>query len=90
MELYLVRHAVAGDREEFAQKNPEDHLRPITLKGRKKLQKVAMKLLDLIEEVDFIVTSPYLRAMQSAEVISQLIYEVPIKKAAELVPASIS
>ena len=43
MELYLVRHAIAEDREDFAKKNQDDSLRPLTVKGRKRMQKVAMQ-----------------------------------------------
>lgn len=35
MKLYIVRHAVAIDRDEFALQSTEDSLRPITAKGEK-------------------------------------------------------
>ncbi|MBX2988921.1 MAG: phosphohistidine phosphatase SixA [Bdellovibrionaceae bacterium] len=86
MELYLIRHAVAEDREEFARRSQDDSLRPLTVKGRKKMQKVAIRLRDQVGDVDLIVTSPYLRARQTAEILSQMFFETKIIEAPELVP----
>lgn len=88
MQLYLIRHAVAEDRDEFAQKNHDDSLRPVTIKGRKRLQKVAIRFRDLISDLDLIVTSPYVRARQTAEVLSQIFFETEVVEAPELVPQS--
>lgn len=86
MEIYLVRHAVAEDRDEFASKNHDDSQRPLTIKGRKRMQAVAMRLHGLIGDVDMIVSSPYLRARQTAEILSQIFFETEVEEAAELVP----
>lgn len=83
-----MRHSLAEDREEYKKKSSEDSLRPLTLKGRKKTQKVAMKLRDLIKEVDVIVSSPFTRARQTAEIVSQIFIETKVIEAAELVPSS--
>lgn len=89
MELILMRHGPAEDREEFAKKNLEDSLRPLTLKGRKRTQKVAMHLRDWMGgEVDLIVSSPFARARQTAELVSQIFLETKVVEAAELVPSS--
>ncbi len=88
MELILVRHAIAEEREVFAKKNQDDHLRPLTLKGRKKMQKMAMALTDWVGDVDLIVSSPYVRARQTAEILSQIFFETPVVEASELVPQS--
>lgn len=88
MELILFRHGIAEDREDFAKKNLDDHLRPLTLKGRKRVQKVGIKLRDWISEVDMIVSSPFTRARQTAEILSQIYFETPVVEAAELVPQS--
>ena len=66
MNLYLMRHAIAADADE----NTEDHRRALTEKGRKKLGKIArnMKKLDL--SFDLIMTSPTLRARQTADVVA--------------------
>lgn len=88
MELIIMRHGLAEDREEFARKNPEDALRPLTMKGRKRTQKVAMKLRDWVDEIDLIVSSPFTRARQTAELVSQIFIETKVVEAPELVPAS--
>lgn len=88
MELILMRHGLAEDREEFAKKSSEDHLRPLTLKGRKRTQKVCMQLRDWIEEVDLIVSSPFTRARQTAEIASQIFIDQKVVEAPELVPSS--
>ncbi|AFY00657.1 SixA phosphatase family protein [Bdellovibrio bacteriovorus] len=88
MELIIIRHAVAEDKEEFAKKGQEDHLRPLTLKGRKRMQKVCVNLRDYVKEIDLIVSSPLTRARQTAEIISQIYFETKVVEAPELVPHS--
>jgi len=83
-----MRHGLAEDREEFAKKNQDDSLRPLTMKGRKRTQKVAMQLRDWLEEVDLIVSSPFTRARQTAELVSQIFIETKVVEAPELVPSS--
>jgi phosphohistidine phosphatase len=88
MRLILVRHAMAEDREEFFKKNIEDHLRPLTLKGKKKMLKVALEFSDLIGQVDHIITSPFLRAKETANILHEVFPAASIVEAAELVPQS--
>ena len=88
MELIIIRHGIAEDREDFAKKNLGDHLRPLTLKGRKRVQKVGMQLADWIPSVDLIVSSPFVRARQTAEIMSQIFFETKVIEAPELVPQS--
>ena len=67
MDLYLLRHAIAVDRDT---PNIDDSERPLTVDGRKKMERVAeaMRALDL--EFNWILTSPYLRALQTAEIVA--------------------
>lgn len=88
MELIIIRHAVAEEREDFAKKGQEDQLRPLTLKGRKRMQKVAVKLRDYVKNFDVIVTSPFTRARQTAEIMSQIYFETKVIEVPELVPQS--
>ncbi len=88
MELVIIRHAIAEEREDFKKKGLEDQFRPLTLKGRKKMQKVAFQLKDHVKSFDVIVTSPFTRARQTAEILSQIYFDVPVVEAAELVPQS--
>lgn len=88
MELIIIRHAVAEEREDFKKKGLEDNLRPLTLKGRKKMQKVCVFLQDYVEDIDVVVTSPLTRARQTAEIISQIYFEAQVVEAPELAPQS--
>jgi phosphohistidine phosphatase len=52
------------------------------------MQKVAIAIRDQIEVVDLIVTSPYIRAKQTADLVSQIFFDTKTMSAAELVPHS--
>jgi phosphohistidine phosphatase len=86
MLLFIIRHATAEEREEFAKKNTDDSLRPLTPKGKKKLQKMILSLEKEFDKLDLVVTSPYLRAKQSAQIVSDLTEGTKIVESAELVP----
>lgn len=88
MKLILVRHALAEDREEFFKKNMEDHLRPLTPKGKKKMEKIATEFVELIGHVDHIITSPYTRAKETAKILKDVYTDASVIEAAELVPQS--
>jgi phosphohistidine phosphatase len=66
MNLYLMRHAIAAEADE----NSDDSQRPLTKIGRKKLGKIARNLEKLDLSFDLILTSPYLRARQTADVVA--------------------
>jgi len=67
MKLYIVRHAIAVEagKPEYE----DDSLRPLTGKGKKKMQRIARGLRELEAEFDLILTSPYLRAVETAKII---------------------
>lgn len=88
MELIIIRHGNAEEREEFAKKGLEDQLRPLTLKGRKRMQKIFIQLRDQVKGFDAIVSSPFTRARQTAEILSQIYFETKVLEAPELVPQS--
>jgi phosphohistidine phosphatase len=69
MILLLVRHADAGNRDPAQW--PDDRMRPLTDKGRKVQTKVAKALGKLGLVPELIVTSPWTRAAQTAEVMQQ-------------------
>ena len=66
MKLYLLRHAIAAERD--PDKYPDDALRPLTAAGSKKMIKVADALDQMGLKVDLILSSPFLRARQTAEI----------------------
>lgn len=67
MELYLLRHGVAGQRGDPRYLNDAD--RPLTKKGRKKLRAQLTGLEAFNVRPGVVVTSPLARARQTAEVV---------------------
>jgi phosphohistidine phosphatase SixA len=62
MAAYVVRHAKAGDRAEW---KGDDRLRPLTKSGREQAAALAEMLTD--EPIDRILSSPYVRCLQTVE-----------------------
>jgi phosphohistidine phosphatase len=71
MRILIIRHAVAEERESFAKSAQDDALRPLTRQGRKKMRKAARGLARLVPAVDVIASSPLVRAVQTAEIVSE-------------------
>lgn len=69
MKLVLIRHAIAEDREDFAQTGESDDARPLTDSGRKKMKRTVRGLRELVN-LDVLATSPLVRAMQTAQIVS--------------------
>lgn len=66
-ELYLIRHAVAAERgEEW----PDDSKRPLTDDGIAKMRLAARGLVRLDVTFDVVLTSPYIRTRQTAEIVA--------------------
>jgi phosphohistidine phosphatase len=66
MQLYIVRHGIAIDRED--PKCPPDPQRYLTEEGVKKTEQVAKGVAALGVTADLFLTSPYIRAAQTAEI----------------------
>ena len=66
--LYLVRHGIA---EERGPEWPDDTLRPLTERGQRRFSRAAAGFTRLEGAPDRIVTSPLVRARQTAELLSQ-------------------
>ena len=66
MDLYILRH---GKAEPYGQRYPADHLRPLTEKGRKRTKGSVKGMKAANVNVDLIVSSPILRARQTAEIV---------------------
>ena len=70
MNLYIVRHAIAVD--EATSDYESDSERPLTDKGRKKMRQIAKGLHNLGVEFDLILSSPYVRARETAEILAEV------------------
>jgi phosphohistidine phosphatase len=69
MELYFLRHGPAGQHGD--PKYKDDSLRPLTAQGREKMQYAALGMKNLGLTFDAILSSPYVRARQTAEITAQ-------------------
>src|SRR6266498_4114768 len=70
MNLYLIRHAIAVD--EGTPDYEQDSERPLTDKGRKKMRQIAKGLRNLGVEFDLILSSPYVRARETSEILADV------------------
>ncbi|MBF2056440.1 MAG: phosphohistidine phosphatase SixA [Cyanobacterium sp. T60_A2020_053] len=67
MKIYFVRHGIAEERI-----NNQDHLeRKLTQEGIKKTHKIAEKMVKIAVECDVIITSPYRRAVETAQILAK-------------------
>lgn len=66
MDLYVVRHGIAIDRED--PKCPPDPERYLTEEGIEKTKRVAAAVAAFREGPDALLSSPYVRATQTAEI----------------------
>jgi phosphohistidine phosphatase len=68
MNLYILRHGLAAERD--LQTFPDDSRRPLLLKGKARIRLVAQALQALEVSFDRVLSSPYLRASQTAEIVA--------------------
>jgi phosphohistidine phosphatase len=68
MQLYFLRHGLA----DWPDWDPaQDHLRPLTKEGLKKMKAEAKAMARLELGFDAILSSPYTRAMQTADIVAE-------------------
>jgi phosphohistidine phosphatase len=73
-ELYLIRHGIAEDRGDAW---PDDAKRPLTDEGTSNMRKAARGLARLGVKFDAVLTSPFVRTRQTAEIIATAFEERP-------------
>jgi phosphohistidine phosphatase len=67
MDVYLVRHAIAEARDPG--RWPDDAERPLTPEGIARFRSAARGLRRIVPKVDAALSSPYVRAWQTAEIL---------------------
>jgi phosphohistidine phosphatase len=77
MELYIVRHGIAIDRED--PKSPADPERFLTEEGIDRTKQIAKRIAGFKIKPDLLISSPYVRAMQTAEIFAAAL-EYPNQK----------
>jgi phosphohistidine phosphatase len=88
MQLFLVRHGIAIDRED--PKCPAEAERYLTEEGIKKTREVARGVAAISKKPDLLLSSPYVRAMQTAQLFAAALKypKQKIRKTNLLLPGS--
>jgi len=82
-EIYIIRHAAAA---ELDNEIVEEGYRYLTVHGRNHCKIVAQRLKDMKIQFDLMISSPIVRAVQTAEVFASVLkYDGEIKTAIELI-----
>jgi len=68
MEIYILRHGIAVDRGTPGYKKDGD--RPLTNEGEEKMHQIAKAILAMDIKFDLILSSPYVRALQTAQIVA--------------------
>ena len=68
--VHLLRHAHAGDPERWTE---DDSLRPLSEKGRRQAERLGRLLAGHDEAPDLFITSPRVRAAQTAELVADAV-----------------
>ncbi len=69
MEIYILRHGIAVDRGTPGYKKDSD--RPLTKEGEQKMHQIAEAMLGMGLKFDVILSSPYARAAQTAQIVAK-------------------
>lgn len=83
--ILIVRHAIAMDRVEAAEAGIDDAERALTKDGWRKMKEIAEGLHPWISGLDVIATSPWLRAVQTAEILAGA-FDAKLKETDLLLP----
>ncbi len=84
MKVLFIRHSLAVEKEEFL---GHDFDRPLVEKGIKRAKKF-FKNIKEIYEIDYIITSPALRALQTAEILKGYFPKAVFIKTNRLLPGA--
>lgn len=71
MQLLLIRHAIAQDRDEFARSGRPDAERPLTDLGRRRMRAGTKGLQHLVPAIDLLATSPLVRTTETANIVAE-------------------
>jgi phosphohistidine phosphatase len=77
MQLYIVRHGIAIDRED--PQSPPEPERFLTEEGIEKTKQVAKGVAEIASVPDLMLSSPYVRAYQTAEIFAK-VFDYPKEK----------
>jgi phosphohistidine phosphatase len=86
MLVYILRHAIAVERGTAGYPNDD---RPLTEDGKEKMAKAAKGIAELVDDVDVILTSPLIRAHDTARIVARALgVEQKLEVCKDLMPGS--
>jgi phosphohistidine phosphatase len=71
MQLLIIRHAIAEDREAFAATGKPDDQRPLTKNGIRRMKQVAKGLKEIVPVINHLATSPLTRATETGDILAE-------------------
>lgn len=89
LEIILLRHGFAGDRNKFMHKTGlPDSKRPLTAAGKRGLRPVTKALRLIVSNIDLILTSPYTRAYETAQILNKTFFKASFLVCPKVLPTS--
>ncbi|MBA2683328.1 MAG: phosphohistidine phosphatase SixA [Gemmatimonadaceae bacterium] len=88
MQLLVIRHAIAEDKEAFAETGRPDDERPLTKRGRKTMAKATRGLRREVKSLDVLAASPLVRAKQTAAIVAAEYGDIFIDTVSALEPGA--
>jgi phosphohistidine phosphatase len=82
MEVFLVRHAIAHERNHA--RWPNDALRPLTAAGKDKFRRAARGLAHCLPKSVVVLSSPYVRARETAAILAAALRRAKVVECGEL------
>jgi phosphohistidine phosphatase len=86
MELLIIRHAIAFERDRHRWR--DDGARPLTAVGMRRSKRAAAGLKAITKAPDRLITSPLVRARQTAKILTETAGWPPAEEAHELLPGA--
>ena len=85
MKYLFIRHSLAMERDEFT---GHDFDRPLIEKGKKRARKFFRLIKEIYPEIDFIISSTAIRALQTAEILKEFYPKAEFLKTPKLLPGA--
>ena len=88
MEVLVVRHALALDKDEASQQGLPDRDRPLTTDGKTRMRRIARALASRAPEVTALVTSPWRRAVETGDLLQRAYGRLQRLESEALIPGA--
>jgi phosphohistidine phosphatase len=86
MDIVVIRHAIAMDREEAFARAILDRDRPLSAEGRVKMKRAARGIARSAPGVVSLLTSPFRRAMETARIVQRAYGGIAVLETPALLP----